>query len=84
MGKRFILVVFVKGSGFRGVVEVKSKTFKGLEVWKSKKEAHQEVAKIALDFMKANPEEAESSEDTKSGSSKSVSSTKIVRKVKML
>ncbi|XP_062866709.1 uncharacterized protein CXorf38 homolog [Trichomycterus rosablanca] len=50
-----------EAEGYRGVVEVNSKSFKGIKVWNSKIEAHQDVAKIALDFMKSNPEWTEES-----------------------
>ncbi|XP_062866482.1 uncharacterized protein LOC134329217 [Trichomycterus rosablanca] len=63
------------GSGFRGVVEVNGKRFKGSEVWKTKKEAHQDVAKIALDFMNSNP--AGTEEPSLSGATQSTTSTAV-------
>lgn len=46
-------------SGYRGQVEVNGRIFTGSKVFKSKKRAHQEVAKIALESLKSDFESME-------------------------
>ncbi|KAF7689616.1 uncharacterized protein LOC124378015 isoform X2 [Silurus meridionalis] len=53
-------------SGYRGVLIVNGRTFKGTQVCNNKRNAHQEVAKIALDFMKSHPEWKEETYETPS------------------
>lgn len=58
-------------SGYRGIVKVNGRTFRGTQVCNSKKTAHQEVAKIALEYMKSLPETTETSSSISSSTSSS-------------
>lgn len=61
------------------MVNVNGQIFRGTQVCKNKKNAHQEVAMIALDFMKSNPEWGEETAETTSSisSSSTASSSKV-------
>ncbi|XP_053333306.1 uncharacterized protein si:ch211-91p5.3 [Clarias gariepinus] len=65
-------------SGYRGSVKVNGRTFQGSQVCINKKTAHQEVAKIALEYMKDHPEwKVETSEITSKVSESTSSSASI-------
>ncbi|XP_058236557.1 uncharacterized protein si:ch211-91p5.3 isoform X2 [Hemibagrus wyckioides] len=64
-----------EAGGYRGIVNVNGQTFRGTQVCNNKKNAHQEVAKIALDFMKSNPEWGEETAETTSSISSSTASS---------
>ncbi|XP_017313397.1 uncharacterized protein si:ch211-91p5.3 isoform X2 [Ictalurus punctatus] len=64
-----------EASGYRGIVTVNGRTFRGLQMCNSKRNAHQEVAKIALEHMKSHPEWKEEPTETTSSISSSTSSS---------
>ncbi|XP_027011908.2 uncharacterized protein si:ch211-91p5.3 isoform X2 [Tachysurus fulvidraco] len=64
-----------EASGYRGIVTVNGRTFRGLQVCKNKKNAHQEVAKIALEYMKSHPDWKEETVETISSISSSTASS---------
>ncbi|KAF4075093.1 hypothetical protein AMELA_G00230700 [Ameiurus melas] len=67
-----------EASGYRGIVTVNGLTFRGLQTCNSKRNAHQEVAKIALEHMKSHPEWKEETIETASSISSSTSSSSTV------
>ncbi|MCJ8747879.1 hypothetical protein PDJAM_G00158520 [Pangasius djambal] len=64
-----------EASGYRGIVNVNGLTFRGSQVCKNKRNAHQEVAKLALEYMKSHPEWKEEPTETTSSISSSTAST---------
>ncbi|KAK3530397.1 hypothetical protein QTP86_024434, partial [Hemibagrus guttatus] len=64
-----------EAGGYRGIVNVNGKTFRGMQVCNNKRNAHQEVARIVLEFMESHPEWGE--EAVESISSSTASSTNI-------
>lgn len=74
-----ILIQIIISSGYRGSVKVNGRTFRGSQVCINKKTAHQEVAKIALEYMKDHPEwKVETSEITSKVSESTSSSGKLL------
>ncbi|XP_060716340.1 uncharacterized protein si:ch211-91p5.3 isoform X2 [Tachysurus vachellii] len=64
-----------EASGYRGIVTVNGRTFRGLQVCQNKKNSHQEVAKIALEYMKSHPDWKEETVETLSSISSSTASS---------
>ncbi|KAF5901393.1 uncharacterized protein DAT39_008886, partial [Clarias magur] len=67
-----------EASGYRGIVNVNGRTFRGSLVCNNKRKAHQEVAKIALEYMNGHPEWKEETSEITSTLSESTSSSNTV------